>query len=85
MTDINPDEMKAPELVKQLEDAPAEVKEQVAAQERQGKNRKSVLEAAGVDPEARTDSSGRQLNAWEVAPADQAGGHPNLDEERDES
>ena len=65
----DPDAHKATEVVEHLEDASEEEKAAVATAERERDHpRKTVLEAAGVDPNARTDASGRVLNAWEVAP-----------------
>lgn len=75
MTEYNPDEHKAADVVDKLEKASDEDKSKIAAAELQGKQRKSVLEAAGVDVGARMDGSGRVLNDWEVLPQDQAGGH----------
>lgn len=75
MTEYNPEEKAAPEVVADLEEMSQDERQAVAAAERQGKRRKSVLEAAGVDPDARTDAAGRVLNDWEVSPEDQAGGH----------
>lgn len=75
MTEYNPDEKGASEVVEDLAEMSQEERETVAAAERQGKKRKTVLEAAGVDPEARTDASGRVLADWEVSPENQAGGH----------
>jgi len=66
--DFNPEEHTAPEVVEHLEDASDEEKKAVGAAELQGKGRKTVLEAAGVDPNARMDASGRVLNPWEVDP-----------------
>lgn len=66
--DFDPNEHTAEEVKAELADATDEVKTQIAAAEKQGKARKSVLEAAGVDPSVRTDASGRVLNGWETAP-----------------
>jgi hypothetical protein len=65
----DPSEYKAAEVVEELESASEEEKLRIAAAEQAGKNRKSVLEAAGVEGDVRLDASGRRLNAWEVAPA----------------
>jgi hypothetical protein len=80
MAEYNPDEHKAGDVVDKLEEATPEEKDQIVAAELKGKQRKSVLEAAGVDVGARMDGSGRVLNDWEVLPEDQAGGHAYGDE-----
>lgn len=68
MEDFKPEEHTAAEVVEELEEAtPVEVAKIVGA-ELAGKNRKTVLEAAGVEEGERRDSSGRVLNPWEVAP-----------------
>lgn len=67
--EYDPTEHKAAEVIAELEDATDEEKAAIAARERQGDGRKTVLEAAGVDPSVRTDASGRVLFAHEVAPA----------------
>lgn len=86
MTDeFNPTDHKAAEVKEKLETASPQEKEAIVAAERNsGSPRKSVLEAAGVDPNVRTDAAGRELLAHEVDPANMAGGHPNLGEEREE-
>lgn len=66
--EFDPTDHKATEVVEQLQEASEEEKLQIAAAEQAGKNRKSVLEAAGVDESVRLDASGRRLNPWEVAP-----------------
>lgn len=75
MSNFNPDEHKAADVVDKLESASAEDKDKIVAAELQGKQRKSVLEAAGVDVGARMDGSGRVLLDHEVLPKDQAGGN----------
>lgn len=67
--EFNPEEHKADEVADYLEDADEAERLRVAAAEQAGKGRKSVLEAAGVEPGTRMDASGRILNPWEVAPA----------------
>lgn len=74
MAEYNPDEHKAADVVEKLEGASEEDKNKIVAAELQGKQRKSVLEAAGVDAGARMDASGRVLGDHEVLPEDQAGG-----------
>lgn len=66
---FNPDEHSAAEVKEELAQASEEEKLQVAAAEQAGKNRKSVLAAAGVEDGMRLDRSGRALYPWEVAPA----------------
>lgn len=72
--EFDPAEHTAPEVVEELESASEEEKLRIAAEEQAGKNRKTVLEAAGVDENVRLDSSGRRLFPWEVAPQEQASG-----------
>lgn len=64
-TDHNADEVKD-----YLDDATEQEKGRVGAAEAapDGKRRKTVLEAAGVDEGVRMDASGRRLNGWEVEP-----------------
>lgn len=67
--EFDPAEHKAAEVVAELEDASEGEKQQIVAAEVAGKKRKSVLAAAGVDPDVRMDASGRVLSAWEVSPS----------------
>ena len=67
--EFDPTEHTATEVKAELEEASEEDKAKIVAAERQGKARKSVLEAAGADPDERTDASGRVLNPWETVPA----------------
>ena len=69
--EFDPTEAKADEVKAKLEKADADERARIVAAERQGKARKSVLEAAGVDPSVRTDASGRELYPWEVSPENQ--------------
>ena len=78
--DFNPEEKSAGEVRAHLEEADAEERARIAASERKGRKRKTVLEAAGVDPDARVDATGRTLYPWEVAPEKQAF-HVRVDEE----
>lgn len=80
MTDFNPDDHTAPEVVEELKDATEEEKAAIVSAEMAGKNRSSVLKAADVDPNERRDASGRVLMDHEVAPQDQAGGNPEPEE-----
>lgn len=66
--EFNPEEHKVDEVKEYLESADEDERRRVAAAEQSGKGRKSVLEAAGVDPAVRMDASGRILNPWEVTP-----------------
>lgn len=66
--DFDPEEHTASEVIEELADATPEVRDRIAAEELAGKKRKTVLEAAGADPEERRDASGRVLNPWETAP-----------------
>lgn len=68
-TDFDPNEHSAKEVVEQLDEVAPEEREQIVAAELSGRKRKSVLEAAGVDPSERRDASGRVLNEWETSPA----------------
>lgn len=68
LEEFDPAEHTAAEVVEELEDAPEDEKRAIAAAELSGKARKTVLEAAGVDPGVRMDATGRILNGWEVAP-----------------
>jgi hypothetical protein len=65
---FNPSEHKAAEVVEELEDATEAERLRIAAAEQADKNRKSVLEAAGVEEGERLDASGRRLHPWEVLP-----------------
>lgn len=52
-----------------LEGASEEERKEIVSEELQRDNpRKTVLEAAGLDPNKRYDASGRELFGWEVAP-----------------
>lgn len=64
----NPDEHTAAEVKDELAEADEAEKLQIAAAEQAGKNRPSVLKAAGVEDGMRLDRSGRVLLPWEVAP-----------------
>lgn len=65
---FDPSDHTAAEVKAELEQASEEEALKIAAAEQAGKNRKSVLEAAGVDENVRLDASGRVLHGWEVAP-----------------
>lgn len=67
--EFDPTEHTAAEVKAELEEATEEVKNQIVAAEKKGKGRKTVLEAAGVDPDQRTDATGRVLSPWESLPA----------------
>lgn len=67
--EFDPNEHTAEEVKAELAEASEEEKAQIVTAEKQGKSRKSVLQAAGVDPNVRTDASGRELFPWETAPA----------------
>ena len=63
------DDKTAAELKEDLKDAtPEEAQEIVQEELARDTPRKSVLEAAGVDPNQRMDASGRVLNSWETSP-----------------
>lgn len=81
--DFDPNENTVDEVVKHLEKADEDERARVVAAERKGKNRKGVLEAAGVDANQRTDATGRVLYPWEVDPEDQV--RPVQVEETDEA
>lgn len=66
--EFDPSEHKAAEVVEELEGASEEEKLRIAAAEQADKNRKTVLEAAGVEEDVRLDASGRRLHPWEVLP-----------------
>lgn len=66
--EFDPNEHTADEVKAELEEATEEEKDVIVASERKGKARKSVLKAAGADPDARTDASGRVLHPWETSP-----------------
>lgn len=66
--EFNPGDHTAPDVVDVLEDANEEEKLRIAAAEQADKNRKTVLEAAGVEEGERLDASGRRLHPWEVLP-----------------
>lgn len=66
---FDPDEHKAGEVVEHLEGASEQEKAAVVAAELQRDTpRKSVIKAAGLDPNKRYDASGRELFGHEVAP-----------------
>lgn len=59
----------AAEVKEELKEASEPERQQIVAEELQREQpRKTVLAAAGVDPDVRRDASGRALNGWEVAP-----------------
>lgn len=66
--DFDPSDHKADEVKAELAKADEDEKLRIAAAEQADKNRKSVLEAAGVEEGVRLDASGRRLNGWETAP-----------------
>lgn len=65
---FDPSEHNADEVKEALAEAGAAERDRIATQELAGKARKSVLEAAGVDPNERRDASGRVLHPWETLP-----------------
>lgn len=66
---FDPDKHTVNEVVEELEAASPEEHNRIVAEELAGKKRKTVLEAAGADPNERRDASGRVLHPWEVSPA----------------
>lgn len=79
MTDetFDPADHTAAEVADALKEADPDTVAEIVDAEKQGKGRKGVLDAADArldaieeaKPEPRTDSRGRVLNPWEVAPA----------------
>lgn len=68
MAEFDPSSANVDEVLKKLEKADDNERQRILAAERKGKARVSVLEAYGVDPDERTDESGRVLYPWEVSP-----------------
>lgn len=65
---FDPAEHTAAEVKEVLKEATPEEKAEIVVAERAGDARRSVIKAAGEDPDVRTDASGRVLNPWEVSP-----------------
>ena len=72
MAKFKPEEHSVAEVAQHLEQADPDEKQRVLAEERAGQARKTVLEQ-----HERTDSTGRELNPWEVSPADQVSVAPS--------
>lgn len=81
--DFNPTDYTAAEVIDHLSGVRSgKERDRILSVERMGQNRVSVFnEHPGFDREARRDSSGRILNAWEVAPADQVTSEPTETDE----
>lgn len=66
--EFDPAEHTAAEVKEELDKAAPDEAKKIAGAEASGKGRKTVLEAAGLDPNSRYDVSGRQMHPWEVSP-----------------
>ena len=84
MAQFDPSSAGVDAVLEKLEKADAEERQRILAAEVSGKKRKTVLEAYGIDPDARYDESGRQLYPWEVTGKDMADAdrHPQETEEQ---
>lgn len=71
MAEFNPSDAGVEDVLKKLDKADEEERQRILTAERNGKKRKTILEAYGVDPDERVDSTGRTLYPWEVAPEEQ--------------
>lgn len=67
---LDPNEASASEIIKAAEGMSPEEKAEMAAVEREGKNRKTVLEALGDGEEGRRSGTGRLLQPQEADPRD---------------
>lgn len=84
MAQFNPDDEGVEATLAHLKKADKAERERVLALEVAGKKRKTVLEAYGIDPDARYDASGRLLYPWEAVgeqKADFGREEPEEDEE----
>lgn len=72
MTEYDPSTGTVDEVLKKLDKASGTERQRILAAEQSGKRRSTILDAHGVDPEQRTDASGRVLYPWEVSPEDAA-------------
>jgi hypothetical protein len=70
MSQYDPSTKSVDEVLKKLEGADPVEQQAILNAERAGKARKTVLEPYGIDPDARVDSTGRELYPWEVNPSD---------------
>lgn len=82
MAEFDPSTANVDEVLKKLDKADDDERQRILDAERKGKARVSILEEYGIDPNERTDASGRVLYPWEVSPEDQV--HPVEVDETDE-
>lgn len=68
MAEFDPSTANVDDVLKKLDKADEQERQRILKAERSGKNRKSVLEPYGVDPDQRADAEGRALYPWEVSP-----------------
>ena len=71
MAEFDPSTASVEAVQKKLEKADEAERQRILNAERGGKNRKTILEPYGIDPDARVDATGRVLYPWEVAPEDE--------------
>lgn len=69
MAEFDPSAANVDEVLKKLEKADEQERTRILNAERKGKARTTILDAYNVDPDERTDASGRVLYPWEMEPA----------------
>jgi len=72
MAKFDPSENSVEEVLEKLERVGGSERDRILAEERAGKNRKTILEPYGIDPAERVDPTGRTLYPWEVTGDDMA-------------
>lgn len=85
MAQFDPNDATVEEVQAKLAKATDAERDRILAAERGGKSRKTILEEYGIDPDERTDATGRVLYPWEVTGDDMADAdrHPDeTDEQR---